>query len=66
MVCLYGEFQGFRPPYKTPREFGNYSGLRDTKKRKTDIDKKNKNSNIDTAKRESHLCRPKNSSPRLD
>ena len=27
MVYLYGEFQGFRPPYKTPREFGNYSVL---------------------------------------
>jgi len=27
MVCLYGEFEGFRPPYKTPREFGNYSVL---------------------------------------
>jgi len=66
MVCLYGDFEGFTPLYKTPLEFGNYSVLRDTKKRKTDIDKKNKNSNIDTAKRESQLCRPKNSSPRLD
>ena len=27
MVCFCGEFQGFRPPYKTPREFGNYSVL---------------------------------------
>jgi len=28
MVCLYGEFEGFTPLYKTPREFGNYSVLR--------------------------------------
>ena len=38
MVCLYGEFEGFRYPYKTPPEFGNYSVLRDTKKRKTDLE----------------------------
>ncbi len=51
MVCLYGEFEGFTPLYKPPREFGNYSGLRDTKKRKTDLDQKLKNDNIDTAQK---------------